>query len=209
MAFLEIITPTARFIEYTVKFTNVAFNLRHVWQGGYFFGVGFFEAINGRVVKQEEIQTPQVVTTTKKVKVLATLWQKIGERKTFELLHGFLFCETGLFLSLEGLSYLRLIELGSFLTPLQFAGTLTFVFAKTLSLQYHVRLFLDSFQLSDSKQAFHQRISAITGIIKGLGYLLLVLTPLLGGSATFALVFGCIGLTTGSIKVLHDFFYPT
>lgn len=207
MFFLNLITLPAPFIHYTAKLTRVVFDLRHTWQGFYFLSYGIFETLKGRVVIQKNIESPQLIEFSKRINIFVKSWQEIGKKEAFSLIHGALFFKTGLFLSLEGLDYLNIIDLGSFLNPIQSAGAFTFVCAKTLSLQYHVRIFLEACEKKNSEEVFHQKISAITGIIKTLGYLLLILIPLLGGSTALALVFGCIGVTTGAIKVLHDFFY--
>ncbi len=48
--------------------------------------------------------------------------------------------------------------------------------------------------------------SAILGIISSLNYIITVALLVMGSAATFALIFGCIAVVTGCLKILYDYF---
>jgi hypothetical protein len=92
------------------------------------------------------------------------------------------------------------------------SGSLFFI-AQIVALRFNVKVYQEASQLSSSiheherKAAQMLKKSAVLGIISTLNYMTLPAITLLGGPAAMILIFGCIALFTGCLKVIYDFFY--
>jgi len=114
--------------------------------------------------------------------------------------HGLLFVGSGLAGAAVALHQLEKINVGSLLTVAEGLDLGLFLAACLVGLRYNV------LKYSDPSSSLQEKKSAVLGIISNLNYLFWGLCPILGASATFALVFCGIALTTGFLKILYDFF---
>ena len=180
-----------------------ASRFNYLAQGIYFLGVGAKECLFDRIVSQRIMNPTTSASTNKITHAASKIFEKIS--RNFSLVHGSLFLTTGVFLGLQGLEALNLLDLGRLSTPVSITGVTSFALAEIISLKFDVERFLEASTIQDPAKAHSQKKSAVLGIVRSISYLLMVLVPLLGAPVALPIVFGGIGLMTGAIKILYDF----
>lgn len=201
--------PSASAMQFFADVASKALRFNFLGQGLYFFGFGAKECLFDRVVSKEKIENQFLKGTTSKIVDTVTIFfDSFSDPVNYPYVHGGLFLATGTCLGLQGLQALDLIELGALAAPINTAAMISFALAKITSLQHNVQRFLDAQDIADPTVALQQKTSSVLGIMKSIGYLLMLLAPCLGAPIALAIVFGGIGLLTGCIKILYDFFVP-
>lgn len=131
----------------------------------------------------------------------------------FNVAHGTIYAASGVAGGIAALNHLNFINIGSAVSfPLECVGNGLFGIASFLTVIQNVRLYIAATKIEAdaSKEEIEAvkkiKISAIMGIISGLNYIVTAALLLCGVGATIALVFGLIGLVTGCIKILYDYY---
>lgn len=131
----------------------------------------------------------------------------------FHALHGSLYIASGLSSAVAASQQLFQKSLGIPLPLFPILGNSFFLLANLFSLKYHVHLYQEAAKVTkDSPQEEQDsakilKKSAVLGILNSLSYLMIPLFSILGISLALSLLFGCIAVFTGCIKILYDYFY--
>lgn len=134
----------------------------------------------------------------------------IGKVKYY-LTHGVLYIASGIAGSAAAMHKAGWLNAGSFAFPLEVAGNCLFAFASFISLVQNVRIYRAASKIT-LYAPFHEREAAsmlkkssVLGIISSLNYIIAAALLMFGPAAAFALLFGCIAVSTGCLKILYDF----
>lgn len=124
----------------------------------------------------------------------------------FHILHGALFVGTGIAGSLAALHQLDKINLAWTFPIFEGLEIGLFLWGSALALVHNVREYQKAATLvASSEKVENLKLSAVIGMISSLSYILWVASYLLGGAALMPL-FLCLGLATGCLKILFDYF---
>lgn len=126
-------------------------------------------------------------------------FNRIQTASDFFIQHGTFFVGSGLAGALYAFQQIKEIPLNSFQTVLQGCDFGFFCTGALIGLRYNVLNYLNTVDPREKK-------SSILGMISNLNYLFWCLCPLLGLSTTLTIIFCGIGLSTGCLKILYDFF---
>lgn len=129
----------------------------------------------------------------------------------FNVVHGSLYMGSGVLGSTAAMHKLGWINIGGLGLPLEVASNCLFNFACLAALIHNIKIYRAAAKvpkyapLHEKEAAWMLKKSAILGIISSLNYILAASLLIAGASATFALLFGCIAVFTGCLKILYDF----
>lgn len=123
----------------------------------------------------------------------------------YYLIHGTLFLTSGAYFALSSLHCYQCLDLYGCLDELHLAAETLFVAANIVALKFNMQLYMHA-KSSHAENAAILR-SCVIGIVSNLFYILAEATRLFGFSTALALVFGCIAVSTGGVKIIYDFFY--
>ncbi len=130
----------------------------------------------------------------------------------FHIIHGALFLGSGISGSLVALHQLGKIHLAATFAIFNHLEIGLFLAGCLLALYHNVREYtraIDPASGLSAEQAHQKKLSAIFGIVSSLNYILWGAFVIFGAHTAVALVFGIIGLTTGCIKILYDYYYSS
>ncbi len=128
----------------------------------------------------------------------------------FNIAHGSLYISAGVSGSLAAISNNGWIN-NSGLNALMPVGQSLFGLACLVALIHNVKIYraaakIPAFAPLHQREAANMlKKSAIFGIISSLNYLLAAAMMLMGAPAALALVFGCVAVFTGCLKIIYDF----
>ena len=137
---------------------------------------------------------------------------KMGGVVPFNVAHGSLYLASGVAGSLAAADRLGWIRMGSLTIPLEIVGNGLFGLASLVALIQNIKIYREACKVSE-KNPYHeqeaaQRLkkSAVMGIISTLNYIVAAALLIIGTHASLALIFGCIAVFTGCLKIIYDFF---
>lgn len=130
----------------------------------------------------------------------------------FNVAHGVLYFVSGVAGSLAAMHRQEWINIGgSLVFPLEVAGNCLFALASLVALIQNVKIYRAAAKVPENAPAHEREAarmlkkSAVLGIISSLNYIIAAALIMIGPAATVALVFGCIAVFTGCMKILYDF----
>jgi hypothetical protein len=129
----------------------------------------------------------------------------------YNVAHGLLYGVSGILGSAAAMHHLNWINVGSAAVPLEMAGNATFAFASFISLVQNVKMYRAAAKIQDDAPAHEREASgklkksAVLGIISSLNYIVAAALLMFDVTAVISLIFGCIAVITGCIKVLYDY----
>lgn len=130
----------------------------------------------------------------------------------FNVAHGSLYLASGVVDSLAAADRLGWVHMGSFTVPFEIVGNCLFGFASLVALIHNIKIYREASKISDknpyAEQEAAKRLkkSAVMGIISTLNYIIASALLIIGRQASLALIFGCIAVFTGCLKIIYDFF---
>lgn len=144
-------------------------------------------------------RAPNTSLCTRIGQAVSNLFSQIQSSSDFFIQHGILFMGCGIAGAALAFQQVRGVPWNAFHSVLQGSDFGFFFAASLVGLRYNVLNYLNSQNPLIKK-------SSILGIISNLNYLFWCLSPFLGLSATLSLIFCCIALSTGCLKILFDYF---
>lgn len=129
----------------------------------------------------------------------------------FNVAHGSLNIVSGLLGSLAAAHRQGWMNVGNFCLPLEAAACSLFGFASLIALIRNINIYRAAIKIPEyaplhvKEAASMLKKSAILGIISSLNYIVAAALLIIGSTATLALIFGCIAVSTGCLKILYDF----
>jgi len=192
---------------------TVAKEVFHLVQSVYFLVLGTFEVVYGLIKKNPvDISLTSVKSIFQNaVKRLVRFPKRILSCAT---LHGSLFLGTGVCELLQGLNVLEVIALGPALPFIALVGNGCFLVANLIMLVHNIKICLQASNLppeaSDEEREASKKamISSIFAIISAINYIAGISLLIFGGPTAIIIVLVAMGLTSGGLKILFDFFQP-
>lgn len=129
----------------------------------------------------------------------------------FNSIHGSLYATAGFVGVGVAMHRQGLIQLGGLLPAFELAGNCLFGLASLVTLIHSIRIYLKASKVPSyapphvQESASMLKKSAILGMISSLNYIIATALLIIGNAATFALIFGCIAVATGCMKIFYDF----
>lgn len=148
---------------------------------------------------------------SKEIAFNATVGSK--SQKIYFLAHGALFIASGLTSALIAANQYQFIQISKWVQLLSLTGNGLFLAANLLALYQNIESYKNALKLEtsgliqDLEKARHMKYSAVLGIMNSLGYLMVPIATLFHAPLAFAIIFGCIAVSTGCLKILYDFYY--
>lgn len=137
---------------------------------------------------------------------------KVFDVVPFNVAHGSLYLASGVVGSLAAADRLGWVRMGSFTVPFEIVGNSLFGFASLVALIHNIKIYREASKISDKNPYAEQEAakqlkkSAVMGIISTLNYIIASALLIIGTQASLALIFGCIAVFTGCLKIIYDFF---
>lgn len=199
----------------TKTLVNLVKNFSGILQNSFLVVYGTKEILFDRVRDISKTKNHVIITHATRInhylnKIFVKKDPFIGPLR-FNNAHGLLYIGSGLTGSAAALHKLGWINLGGFGLPLEIAGNCLFSLACLTALIHNVKIYRAAAKVTPhaplyKRQAAHMlKVSSVLGIISSLNYIVAASLLVMGPLASLALVFGCIAVLTGCMKILYDF----
>lgn len=132
-------------------------------------------------------------------------------RVKFNVVHGSLYVAAGVAGAAAAIHKQGWFDLGSFAFPLETLGNSFFCLASLVSLIQNIRIYREACKVPEYAPLHMQEAasilkkSALLGMISSINYMIATALLMMNVAATFALIFGCIAVFTGFLKIFYDF----
>ncbi len=194
---------------------NLVKNFTGVLQNSFLIAYGTKEILFDRVRDIRNVKKDVIITHAQRVndylnKIFLKKDNFVGPFK-FNHVHGILYIGAGFVGTVAAMHKLSWVNIGNLALPLEIAGNSLFGLACLAALIHNVKIYRAAAKVPKDAP-FYERCgaqmlkkSSILGIISSLNYIIAASLMVIGPLASLALLFGCIAVFTGCLKIVYDF----